>query len=60
MQTVICMKWGARYSAQYVNTLYKSIQKHTNKITRLICYTNDEHGINKNDLSIHKKAEMYS
>ena len=48
MQTVICMKWGARYSAQYVNTLYKSIQKHTNKITRLICYTDDEHGINKN------------
>ena len=47
MQTVICMKWGNRYSSKYVNTLYKSVQKHTKKITRLICYTDDSNGINQ-------------
>ena len=30
------MKWGTRYDYKYVNNLYESINKHTNK-TKLIC-----------------------
>ena len=52
MQTVICMKWGSRYSSKYVNTLYLSVQKHTNKATKLICFTDDSNGINKNVMKL--------
>ena len=31
LQTIICMKWGTRYNYNYVNNLYYSIKKHTNK-----------------------------
>ncbi len=48
MQTIICMKWGSRYSSNYVNRLYRSIIKHTRKPTRLICFTDDKSDINEN------------
>ena len=48
MQQIICMKWGLRYSASYVNKLYNSILRHTNRKTQLICFTDNEVGINEN------------
>ena len=48
MQQIICMKWGLRYSASYVNRLYNSILRHTNRKTQLICFTDNKVGINKN------------
>ena len=42
------MKWGDRYSALFVNRLYKSIIKHTQKPTKVICFTDDSKNINKN------------
>lgn len=48
MQTIICMKWGTRYGADFVNRLYNSIQRHTERNTRLICFTDDSSGINTN------------
>src|SRR5258708_37508971 len=44
-QTVICMKWGKRYGADYVNRLYSMIQRHTARPTRLVCYTDEAKGI---------------
>ena len=41
MQTIICMKWGERYSAEFVNRLWRSIQRNTNRPTRLVCFTDD-------------------
>ena len=46
MQTIICMKWGKRYSSVFVNRLYKSIIKHTKNKTQLICFTDDTNDIN--------------
>ena len=47
MQTIICMKWGSRYSSEFVNRLYSSIKRHTKKETVLYCFTDDTRGINK-------------
>ena len=47
MQTIICMKWGNRYSSLFVNRLYQSIKRHCKNNTRLICFTDDNVGINK-------------
>ncbi len=41
MQTVICMKWGTRYPADYVNRLHSMVQRHTTRATQLVCFTDD-------------------
>ena len=45
MQTVVCMKWGTRYPADYVNRLWSSIKRNTTRPTRLVCFTDDVEGI---------------
>ena len=44
-QTIICAKWGTRYPALYVNTLWSMIKRNTHRDTRLICFTDDPSGI---------------
>ena len=41
------MKWGNRYNYEYVNRLYKSILRHTNNKTRLICFTDNKNKIDQ-------------
>ncbi len=45
MQTIVCMKWGTRYPAAYVNRLWSAIERNTVRPTRLVCYTDDPTGI---------------
>jgi len=45
LQTVICAKWGTRYSPLYVNTLWSMIKRSTARPTRLVCYTDDPSGL---------------
>ena len=45
MQTVICMKWGSRYSANFVNRLNAAVQRNTNRPTQLVCLTDDPSGV---------------
>ena len=42
------MKWGTRYGSDFVNRLYRSIQRQTRRKTRLVCFTDDGDGINPN------------
>jgi hypothetical protein len=44
-QTIICAKWGTRYPALYVNTLWAMIRRNTTRPTRLVCYTDDPSGL---------------
>ena len=44
-QTGICMKWGSRYSADYVNRLYSTVMRHTRRPTRFLCFTDNTAGI---------------
>ncbi|MBB5352048.1 hypothetical protein HNR46_002289 [Haloferula luteola] len=37
---IICMKWGTRYPAHYVNVLYRSIERNLSRPFRFICLTN--------------------
>ena len=41
------MKWGSRYDPSFVNRLFRSIQRHTENPTRLICFTDDRTNIDK-------------
>lgn len=45
MQTIVCMKWGTRYPADYVNRLWSMIKRNTVRPTRLVCFTEDADGI---------------
>ena len=47
MRTIICMKWGTRYPAPYVNRLYAGVARHTAPGFRFVCYTDDAAGIRK-------------
>ena len=47
MQTIVCMKWGTRYPATYVNCLWSAIRRNTARPTRLLSYTDDPTGIDK-------------
>ncbi|MGQ0455462.1 MAG: hypothetical protein ACT4OU_00225 [Hyphomicrobium sp.] len=44
-QTIVCMKWGVRYPADYANRLLSMIRRHTRRPTRLVCYTDDSFGL---------------
>lgn len=44
-QTIICIKWGQRYGADYVNRLASMVKRHTRRQTRLVCFTEDARGI---------------
>ena len=72
---VVCMKWGDKYSSEYVNKLYAMVQKHLNIAHNFICLTDDTSGIRKevqtlpiptikvparNDVSPWRKLLMFS
>ena len=57
MQTILCMKWGTRYGPEFVNRLYNSIMRHTERETRLICFTDDATGVNP-DVQIEPIPEL--
>ncbi|MFT4924787.1 MAG: hypothetical protein ACI8WB_000871 [Phenylobacterium sp.] len=46
MQTVniICMKWGKKYGAEYVNTLHNMVKRHLKRPFRFVCLTDDNSG----------------
>ena len=41
LKTVVCMKWGTRYSATFVNRLYKAVRRNVSGELRFICFTDD-------------------
>ncbi len=45
MQTIICMKWGSAYGADYANKLYAMVRRNTARPLRFICFTDDPTGL---------------
>jgi hypothetical protein len=45
MPNVVCMKWGRRYPAEYVNRLHRMVQGHLALEHRFVCLTDDARGI---------------
>lgn len=44
---VLCLKWGTRYGADYVNKLYAGTQKHLHRAHDFYCCTDDSSGLNE-------------
>lgn len=42
---VVCMKWGTRYGAEWVNRLYGMVKRNTTWEIRFVCLTDDARGI---------------
>ena len=42
---VICIKWGTKFDAEYVNSLYKMVEKNLTIPHRFVCFTDDVTGI---------------
>ncbi len=42
---IVCMKWGTKFGADYVNRLYKMVKKNTTLPFVFICFTDDKNGI---------------
>jgi len=49
---VICMKWGTKYSSEYVNKLYSMVERNLSVPFRFVCFTDDADGI-KDDVEIY-------
>ncbi|MEJ8847405.1 glycosyltransferase [Variovorax rhizosphaerae] len=45
MRHIVCMKWGTKYEATYVNKLYAMARRHLTGDFRFICLTDDSVGI---------------
>jgi len=44
---IICIKWGDKFSSEYVNKLFKNIQNNTSKEFLFTCFTDNSENINK-------------
>lgn len=42
---VLCMKWGTKYGAEYVNRLYNMVKRHTTIPFKFVCLTDRTEGI---------------
>lgn len=42
---VLCIKWGTKYGSEYVNRLYRGVQRHLSQPFRFVCLTEHSHGI---------------
>ena len=42
---VICMKWGTKFGAEYVNNLYYMVEKNLTIPHRFVCFTDNAEGL---------------
>ena len=45
---VLCMKWGTKYPADYVNRLYSMVARNIRRPFRFVCLTDDNLGLGAN------------
>ena len=43
--TVVCMKWGDKYPAYYVNRLFRGVERFMKRKFRFVCFTEKPDGI---------------
>ncbi|WP_341326025.1 hypothetical protein [Methylotuvimicrobium sp. KM2] len=46
MKTILCMKWGTQYGADFVNQLYRGVHDNITGDFRFVCLTDDPSGMN--------------
>ena len=45
MYSVVCMKWGDKYGAEYVNRLYNMVARNTTLPFKFVCFTDNANGL---------------
>ena len=45
LRNVVCIKWGSKYSAEYVNKLHSMVERNLSLPHRFICLTDDSTGL---------------
>lgn len=45
MKNVVCMKWGTKFSVEYVNILASRVRKNLSGDVRFVCFTDDARGL---------------
>lgn len=49
-KTIVCLKYGTKYSSEYVNKLYSMVQRHCSYNHKFVCLTDDTSGL-KSDIT---------
>ena len=44
-KNVVCIKWGNKFGADYVNSLYRMVEKNLTIPHRFVCFTDNAEGI---------------
>ena len=57
MENIICMKWGAKYGANYVNILAGMVQRNMTRPYRFVCFTDNGNGLNA-DIEVRPLPEL--
>lgn len=57
MKNVICMKWGVKFSPDYVNILASRVRKNLTGPYRFVCFTDDASGL-RSDIETFPLPEM--
>ena len=47
-KTIVCLKYGTKYSSDYVNKLYQMVLRHCNYDYKFVCLTDNPTGLNSN------------
>ena len=47
-KNVVCIKWGNKFGADYVNSLYRMVEKNLTIPHRFVCFTDNAEGIDPN------------
>ncbi len=42
---IVCLKWGTKYPAHFVNRLYAGVKRHLKRPFRFVCFTNEPEGL---------------
>lgn len=48
VKNIVCLKWGDKYSSDYVNILYNMVKRNMSEKFRFVCITEDSTGLNSN------------
>ena len=56
-KNIICIKWGTKFGADYVNRLYKMVEKNLTIPHRFVCFTDNSDGI-KDEIEIRPLPEL--
>ena len=57
IKQVLCIKWGDRYGAEYVNRIYAMVKRNITPPFRVICFTEDRTGI-REEVTCHGLPEL--